>query len=189
MTSVRTRTLLIGVALAIVVGVLGALVGEEQRRLPLFAVALGAALALVPARNALLRAGAFLLGVVTAFLVIAVGLSITMSDFGMAITAAVLVLIVAGIAAATDDVLPMSALLLGVAAMVGAYEFLATNLFEFTAESLTAGSSMLLAAAIGFAITTVLGTLRAEADDASHNAAHPTPRVREDAPATSEIAR
>ena len=189
MTSVPARTLLIGVALAIAVGVLGALVGDEQRRLPLFAVAIGAVLALVPARNALLRAGAFLLGVLIAFAVIAVGLTITLSDFGMVITAAVLVLIVAGIAAATSDILPMSALLLGVAAMVGAYEFVATTLFEFSAESLTAGSTMLLAAAIGFTTTTVLGTLRAEADDAHHNAAHPTPRVRKDAPATSEIAR
>ena len=135
------------------------------------------------------RTRTLLIGVAAASAVTAVSPSIGRLDVSTAVAAAVLVLVVAGIAAATSDISPMSALFLCVAAMVCVTEIAATTSLEYTAESLTAGSTVLLTAALGFVTASVLGSSSAEADDVNNTAAHPTPRVRMDALATSEIAR
>jgi hypothetical protein len=161
MSSVRTRTLVIGVALAVAAFLLadqGDIFGADLPKVALLGAAAGAVLGLVPDRLPVARLGGFLTGFGAAWLGYALRAgSLPDTPMGRAIAAVVVVGLITVVAVATANRLPMWAGFLGAAAMLGAYEttFAATPT-EFVSDSMTAVTTSLLTAAFGFLVTVLL---------------------------------
>jgi hypothetical protein len=190
MSSVRTRTLVAGSALAVTAGVLvdhGAVFGADLPKVALMGAACGAVLGLVPDRSPAARVGAFLTGFLAAWVGYALRAGYLPDiPMGRAIAAVIVVSIVTATATASANRLPMWASFVGVAAMLGAYEaaFAATPT-AFVSESMTAVTTALLAASIGFLVAVFAsGTAAvhesAAADEDHHYYELPAPRAAAD---------
>lgn len=120
------RTLIGGVALALVAAA-AVYVGDALNlglSNPLLGVAAGGVLAFAPGEHKLGRLGGFLIGLVIATLGYGVNAQfLPASSGGVAVTAIITVLLATAVAAASVGRMPLWSLLLGVAAMVGAYEY------------------------------------------------------------------
>lgn len=150
-----TRHLLAGVALAAAAALTAAvagLVGPEVLGVALLGLALGGALALVPAATPARRAGAFALGLVAAwagYLLRAVALPDATSGRVVAVVAVVAICVV--VAVVSGGRLPLWAALLGAGAMAGAYETAyAANPTAVLSTSPAQATAVLVAAGLGF---------------------------------------
>jgi hypothetical protein len=124
----------------------------ELESAALLGIAIGAVLALVPDPSPIAKVGAFLAGVLIAwvgYLVRTAVLPDTTS--GRAVTLALVVALCVALAAVTRNRAPLWAALLGVAALVGAYETTYdVSPPEVMDSSITAMTQILLATAVGF---------------------------------------
>ena len=148
------RTLIAGVSLAVLAALsvlLGEALGLELTHVVLLGLAAGAVVALVDDRSLGERFVAALAGVAISWA--AYGLRagfLPDSDLGRAIDFGLVFLVATGIAVASSGRLPLWALLTGVAAFAGAYEFtFDANPPLFTSESVSALTSVLLAMMLG----------------------------------------
>ncbi|MGZ8736797.1 MAG: hypothetical protein ACXWW7_06500 [Nocardioides sp.] len=180
------RTLLVGGVLAVsafLVVVLSNLFDLELDSVTLLGVAVGAVVALVPDRSPWMRLAGFVAGIVVAwigFFIRAALLPDTAT--GRAVTVGLVVLVCALIAAASMERLPLWSLLVGAAAMSGAYEYTyAAAPPEVATTSVSTVTALLVASAVGFlvvALTASRGdipspaprerTHRQDDDDANH---------------------
>jgi hypothetical protein len=152
------RTLITGGLLAVFAALLaqfGGALGLEEVRSALLGAALGAVLALVPGTDPpIARAAGFLVGFVAAW--VGYGLRAGVlpdTGSGRAIAAFLVIVVLTGICAATMGWLPLWSGLLGVGALAGAYEFaFGIDPTAFTSESVTAATTVLLAASVGFLV-------------------------------------
>lgn len=163
---VRTRTALVGSALALTAGLLadhGAVLGADLPKTALFGAAAGAVLGLVPDRTPAPRALGFLLGFVAAWLGYALRAGYLPDiPLGRAIAAVIVVGLVTLVATATAGRLPLWTGLLGATALLGAYETtFAANPAAFVQESMTAATTVLVTAAFGFLVASLLQALPA----------------------------
>jgi hypothetical protein len=162
MSTVRTRTLVTGSALAVIAAALadsGAVFGADLPKVALLGAAAGAVLGLVPDRSPAARLGAFLAGFAAAWLGYALRAGVLPdTSVGRAIAAVVVVSVVTAVATATANRLPMWAGFLGVAALAGSYEttFAATPT-SFVSDSMTAVTTSVLAVAAGFLLSVLAG--------------------------------
>ena len=162
MSSVRTRTLVTGTALAIAAFLLadhGAIFGADLPKVALLGAAAGAVLGLVPDRLPAARLGGFLTGFAAAWLGYALRAGVLPDiPMGRAIAAVIVVGIITVVAVVTADRLPMWAGFLGSAVLLGSYEttFAATPT-SFVSDSMTAVTTSLLAVALGFLVTVLVG--------------------------------
>jgi hypothetical protein len=165
------RTLVTGGLLAVFTALLaqfGGTLGLEEIRSALLGAAIGAALGLVPGRdNPLARAAAFLVGFVLGLVGYALRAGLLPdTGGGRALAAFLVVILLTGICAATLGWLPLWSGLLGVAAIAGAYEYaFALDPTAFTSESVTAATTVLLAAAVGFLVGAVGAAFTAGEDE------------------------
>lgn len=171
------KTLLVGGVLAVaafLVVVLSNLFDLELESVTLVGVALGAVIALVPDRTPLMRMAGLVAGIVVAwvgFLVRAALLPDTPS--GRAVTVAAVVLLCTVIAAVSAERLALWSLLVGAAAMSGAYEYtFAAAMPEAASTSVTAATALLVTVAVGFLVGALAATRGEE----------PRPAPRERAP-------
>lgn len=150
-----------GVFLAAATGLLvwgGELLGLDLQHLALLGAAIGGAAGLVPDRSPALRAGGLLVGAVAGWLGYALrAATLPDSSGGRAVAAMTVVVICVFAVFLAAGRLPLWAMLLGVAASVGAYEDPYTAApAQFLATSPTALTTVLLAAALGFLATVAL---------------------------------
>lgn len=155
------RTLITGGLLAVFAALLaqfGSALGLEEIRSALLGAALGATLGLVPGRDGSpARAAGFLVG----FLLGLVGYALRAgvlpdTGSGRALAAFLVIAVLTGICAATLGWMPLWAGLVGVAAIAGAYEYaFGLDPTAFTSQSMTAATTVLLAAAVGFLVCSV----------------------------------
>lgn len=152
------RTLITGGLLAVFAALLaqfGGALGLDEIRSALLGAAIGAVLGLVPSADSpVARAVGFIVGFGLAWIGYALRAGVLPdTGSGRAIAAFLVIAVLTGICAATIGWVPMWAGLLGVGAIAGAYE----NAFvhdptAFTSESVTAATTVLLAASIGFLV-------------------------------------
>lgn len=191
MSSVRIRTLVTGTALALAAFLLadqGAIFGADLPKVALLGAAAGAVLGLVPDRLPAARLGGFLTGFAAAWIGYALRAGVLPDiPMGRAIAAVVVVAVITAVAVATANRLPLWAGFLGAATLLGSYEttFAATPT-DFVSDSMTAVTTSLLAAALGFLVT-VLVSPTGVADSAPQrpavvelDAAVPPPRAAAD---------
>ena len=218
MSSVRVRTCAAGAAVAVVAGLLvdhGAVFGSDFLPTALLGLLVGAVLGLVPGRATVGRLGAFGVGVGAAWVGYLLRAGVLPDiPMGRAIAAVVVVSLVTAVATATADRLPLWAGLLGSGVVVGAYEagFTAAP-SDVTSASVVAVTSVVLAAAFGHVVTSLVSSALVTTGAArpsvapSHAADEteslditalgqpvptapvPGPRVTTDAPTTSETSR
>jgi hypothetical protein len=155
------RTLLLGAGLAVAVALLvdhAAQLGPDMTNVALLGAALGAVAGLVPDGTPFTRiAGAFV-GMVLAQVGYGVRAAL-LPDIpaGRAIAAAVVVLALAAIAAATRNRIKLWSLLLGAGAFVGAYETVyVASPTTFVADSFAMATAVSLGAAAGFAVASII---------------------------------
>lgn len=171
MSPVRRRTLAVGGGLAVAAALLadkGSVLGADLPHTALLGAALGAVLALVPDGSVAGRTGAFLGGFLSAWLGYALRAGfLPDAPAGRAVAAVVVVALVTGLAVATDGRAPLWASLVGAAAMLGAYETtFVTTPTGFVADSTTAATTVVLCAALGLLVVTLLdGALGARTAD------------------------
>jgi hypothetical protein len=151
----------LAVVAALIVG-LGQLLGMDLQHVALLGAALGGVLGLVPDRSPAERVGGFLVGFAAAWIGFAIRAAVLPDTAGGRAVAAFLVvllcLLVALGATATPVRLPLWSMLVGVAAIVGAYEETYTDApSQFLSESPTAATTVLLAVSLGYLATSVLG--------------------------------
>ena len=186
MSSVRTRTLLTGAALAVAAFLLadqGALFGSDLPKVALLGAAAGAVLGLVPDRLPAARLGGFLAGFAAAWVGYALRAGfLPDTSMGRALAAVAVVVLVTAVAVGTANRLPMWAGLLGAVTLLGSYEttFAATPT-QFVSDSMTAVTTSLLAAALGFLVTVLLSPLTAGAQAPTESASETTRPVVADA--------
>jgi hypothetical protein len=157
------RSTLLGGALLAVAASLLCLIGEalglDTQHVALLGGAMGGVIGLVPDRSPTMRVIGFVAGLFVAWIGFAVrALYLPDSTSGRALAAFLVVAACLGITAAVGSQIPLWSLLLGAAAMVAVYEEAYTaDSPAFLSESPGAATGVLLAAAIGFLATTVLG--------------------------------
>jgi len=135
----------------------------------LLGLALGSVLGLVPGATPGGRVGGFAAGFIAAWAGYAARAGYLPDiPIGRAIAAFAVVVIITGVAAASNGRAPLWAGLLGVGALVGAYETAFTTMpTAFTTESVTAATTVVLACSLGFLATTLLSTVSVvETEDA-----------------------
>jgi hypothetical protein len=184
MSSVRTRTLVTGAALAVAAFLLadqGDVFGADLPKVALLGAAAGAVLGLVPDRLPAARLGGFLTGFGAAWIGYALRAGFLPDiPMGRAIAAVVVVALITAVAVASANRLPMWAGFLGAATLLGSYEttFAATPT-DFVSDSMTAVTTSLLAAALGFLVTVLVSGIdvHAEAPVERADAAVPDPDV------------
>ncbi len=192
MSSVRTRTLLAGAALAVAAFLLadqGAVFGADLPQVALLGAAAGAVLGLVPDRTAAARLGGFLTGFLAAWMGYALRAGVLPDiPMGRAIAAVAVVALITVVSVATANGLPLWAGFLGAATLLGSYEttFAATPT-SFVSDSMTAVTTSLLAAALGFLVTVLVsevGSVEAAPEKPAvvvlDDAAVPAPRAAAD---------
>ena len=155
------RTLLVGAVLAVVaflVVIVSNWLDLELDSVAMVGIALGAVVALVPDRSALMRLAGFAAGVVLAwigFIVRAAMLPDTAT--GRALSIALVILLCTGVAAATAARVPLWSTLVGAAALSGAYEYtFAAAQPEVATTSVTAVTALLMTAGIGFLLVALV---------------------------------
>jgi hypothetical protein len=195
MSSVRMRTLVTGIALAVAAFLLadqGAIFGADLPKVALMGAAAGAVLGLVNGSLPVARLGGFLTGFAAAWIGYALRAGFLPDiPMGRAIAAVVVVGVITAVAVVSANRLPMWAGFLGAATLLGSYEttFAATPT-QFVSDSMTAVTTSLLAAALGFLVTVLLaesGGRREPAPDSSEpvaTAALPAPRAAADSNVT-----
>ena len=143
--------LLLAVFAALIIG-LGQLFGFDLQHVALLGAALGGVLGLVPHQPPLGKLGGFLLGFVVAWVGFALRAAVLPDSAGGRAVAAFIVVAVIGIVCAISmGRLPLWSALVGAAAIVGAYEETYTNApSQFIQESPGAGTTVLLAVALGY---------------------------------------
>lgn len=176
-----------GIVLAVVAALivaLGQVLGMDLQHVALIGAALGGVLGLVPDRSPGERIAGFLVGFVVAWAGFAVRAAVLPdSASGRAVAAFLVVavcLVVAVAMGATPVRLPLWSMLIGVAAIVGAYEETYTSApSQFLSESPTAATTVLLAVSLGYLATSVLGpqvqASRNRPDPAAHRGAADDP--------------
>ena len=154
---------------ALVIGV-GELLGLDLQHVALLGAALGGVLGLVPHGNGWGKLGGFAVGFVAAWLGFALRAAVLPDSAGGRAVAAFLVVAVIGVACALSvGRMPLWSGLLGAAAIVGAYEETYTNApSQFLHESPAAGTTVLLAVALGYLAASLvpLGNLGAGSNGA-----------------------
>ena len=178
----------IGTLLAVAAGLVvlvGTALELELESVALLGAAMGAVLALVPDRTPLVRLGGFAAGFVVAWVGYVVRAALLPdTSAGRAVAVFVVIALCAVIAAATADRLPLWTLLLGTAALAGAYEFtFAAAPPELMSTSVATATTLLLSLSIGFCAVAILG-LPASAGGHSDDES-PAPAVSDNASATS----
>lgn len=187
--AMRLRILTAGGLLAVTAALLvdhGDRFGLALTHSALLGLALGSVLGLVPGATPGGRVGGFATGFIAAWAGYAARAGYLPDiPLGRAIAAFAVVVIVTAVAAASNGKAPLWAGLLGVGALVGAYETaFSTMPTAFITESVTAATTVALAAALGFLATTVLSTVGVgdvepvESDDIVDRTSAPTPRTR-----------
>jgi hypothetical protein len=143
--------LLLAVFAALIIG-LGQLFGLDLQHVALLGAALGGVVGLVPHQPPLGKLGGFLLGFVVAWIGFAMRAALLPDSAGGRAVAAFIVVAVIGVACAISmGRLPLWSALVGAAAIVGAYEETYTNApSQFLKESPAAGTTVLLAVALGY---------------------------------------
>ncbi len=157
-----TRTLAGGAVLAVfgaLTVALGGLLGLGLDKVALLGVALGAVVALVPDRGPVARILGFLAGGFIAWVAFALRAAVLPdTDAGRAVAVFIALIACVLVAVATMRAVPLWSTLVGAAALVGAYETAYTAApSQFLAESPTAVTTVLLAAAMGHLAATLLG--------------------------------
>lgn len=161
------RSMIAGLTLAVLVALvisLGQLFGWDLEHVALLGGAIGGALGLIPHRFGWGRIAGFLVGFFAAWIGFALRAAfLPDSSNGRAVAAFLVIAICTVVCAVTSGRLPLWSSLLGIAAMVGAYEEIFTNApSQFVAESPEAGTTVLLAAALGYLATSVVHALIAD---------------------------
>jgi len=155
------RTLLVGAVLTVaatLVVLISDLLDLKLESVALLGVALGAVVALVPDRSPLMRLVGFLAGVALAW----VGYLLRAGVFpdstgGRAVTVLLVLGLCVAVAAASMGRIPLWTTFLGAAAMAGAYEYtFAAAMPEVLTTSPSAATSLLMTAAVGFALVSLL---------------------------------
>lgn len=152
------RTLITGGLLASFAALLaqfGGAFGLDEIRSALLGAAVGAVLGLVPGDDSpLARAAGFLVGFGLGWVGYALRAGVLPdTGSGRALAAFLVIAVLTGICAATLGWLPLWSGLLGIAAIAGAYEYaFGLNPTAFTSQSVTAATTVLLAAAVGFLV-------------------------------------
>lgn len=161
--------LLLAVGAALIIG-LGDTLGLGLEHVALLGAALGGVLGLVPGREPLGKLGGFAVGFVVAWLGFALRAAVLPdTSGGRALAAFLVVAVVAVCCAVSGGRVPLWSGLLGAAAIVGAYEETYTNApSEFLRQSPSAGTTVLLAVALGYLATSLVrypepGSVGAEA--------------------------
>lgn len=159
------RTLLVGGVLAVsafLVVVLSNLLDLELDAVALLGVAVGAVVALVADRSPWMRLAGFVAGIVVTWIVYILRAGVLPdTSAGRSIGAGLVILLLTGIALATAGRVPLWSLLLGAAAMAGAYEYtFAAAMPEVMTTSVQAVTALLVASAVGY----LVGALTAEPD-------------------------
>jgi hypothetical protein len=142
---------LLAVFTALIVG-LGQVLGLDLQHVALLGAALGGVLGLVPAGSTSGRLAGFAAGFAAAWLGFALRAGfLPDTSSGRAVAAVIVVLLAALVPAITKGRVPLWSALVGIAAIVGAYETTYTNSPpDFLRESPTAASTVVFAAALGF---------------------------------------
>ena len=155
------RTLLTGGMLALFAALLanfGGVLGLDEIRSALLGAAIGATLGLVPGNDSsYARVVGFVVGFVLAWIGYALRAGVLPdTGSGRGIAAFLVIIILTGICAATMGWMPLWAGLLGISAIAGAYEFaFGLDPTAFTSQSVTAATTVLLAASVGFLVGAV----------------------------------
>lgn len=155
------RSLLAGLVLAVfaalIIG-LGEALGLDLQHVALLGAALGGVLGLVPHQFPLGKLGGFVLGFVVAWIGFALRAAVLPdSATGRAVAAFIVVALVAVACAISAGRVPLWSALLGAAAIAGAYEEIYTNApSQFLKESPAAGTTVLLAVALGYLATSLV---------------------------------
>ncbi len=149
---------LLAVFAALVVG-LGQLLGLDLQHVALLGAALGGILGLVPHRHGWGKVGGFAVGFVVAWLGFALRAAVLPdAASGRAVAAFLVILLCVVASAASRGRLPLWSSLVGVVAIVAAYEESYTNSpSDFLADSPAAATTVLLAAAMGYLAIAILG--------------------------------
>lgn len=131
---------------------LGSALGLETESVALSGAAIGGVVALVPDRTPWLRLAGFAAGFVVAWVGYAVrAAALPDTSVGRAAAVLIVLLVCVTIAALSRGRLPMWTLLLGTAALAGAYEFtFAAAPVEMVATSFDTATTLFLAVAVGF---------------------------------------
>ncbi len=147
----KTTAGLVLLAAPVLVIALSSWIGLELESYVLLGVAVGAVVGLVPDRTPLVRLGGAAAGVIIAWVGYVVRAAVLPdSSAGRAVTFALVLLACVALAAVVNAV-PLWSLLLGVAAVAGAYEYtFAAAPTEVASTSLTAVTALLITAAVGF---------------------------------------
>ena len=151
------RTLLVGGVLAVaafLVVILSNLFDLELDSVALVGIALGAVVALVPDRSPWMRLAAFVAGIVVMWIVYILRAGVLPdTSTGRALGAGLALLLLTAIAAGSANRLPLWTLLVGAAALSGAYEYtFAAAMPEVMTTSVQAVTALLLASAVGFLV-------------------------------------
>lgn len=182
------RTLVTGGLLALFAALLaqfGGALGLDEIRSALLGAALGAVLGLVPAADsAAARAAGFLVGFGLGWAGYALRAGVLPdTGSGRAVAAFLVIAVLTGVCAATLGWLPLWSGLVGVAAIAGAYEFaFGIDPTAFTSQSVTAATTVLLAAAVGFLVGAV-GAAFVGGEENPGSSRDPMPRPRRSEPA------
>ncbi|HET8595890.1 MAG TPA: hypothetical protein VFM07_11630 [Intrasporangium sp.] len=161
----RLASGLVLAAIAALVIALSDVLGLDLQHVALLGAALGGVVGLVPHRPDWGRLAGFGVGFAVAWIGFALRAAVLPdAASGRAVAAFVVVALLAVVAAVSGGRLPLWSGLIGAAAIVGAYEETYTNApSQFVAESPTAATTVLLAAALGYLATTLLPAVRPEA--------------------------
>ncbi|MCA1781265.1 MAG: hypothetical protein ABR500_12100 [Dermatophilaceae bacterium] len=187
------RSLIAGLvlaAIAAVVTALGGVLGFDLQHVALLGGAIGGALGLVPHRYSWGRITGFLVGFVIAWIGYALRAAVLPdSSNGRAVAVFLVIALCALACGLSMDRLPLWSALLGVAAIVGAYEAIYTSApSQFISESPEAATTVLLAVALGYLATSVVhdwladraGTTDGEGDRARHSRSDSPPETSND---------
>ncbi|WP_459970508.1 hypothetical protein [Nocardioides pyridinolyticus] len=148
---------------AVLVVVVSSAFDLELESVALLGAALGAVVALVPDRSPLLRVAGFTAGFVVGWLGYVFRASL-MPDTasGRAVAVGLVVLLCVAVTAATLDRLPLWSVLLGAAAVAGAYEFTyAAAPPELPSTSISTATTLLFNVAVGFLAAAVVAPVQA----------------------------
>lgn len=182
------KSLLAGLLLAVaavVVVWLSSVFGLELESVALLGAALGAVVALVPDRSPVVRLVGFGCGFLAAWIgyLIRAGM-LPDTAGGRAVAVGLVVLLCVGITAASGDRLPLWSVLLGTAALSGAYEFTyAAAPPEVMSTSISTATTLLFNVAVGF----LAAALVAPAASAGAKPVEPGPRPAKNDGATNKL--
>ncbi len=165
------KNLIVGGVLALAAGlivIISSALDLELESAALLGGALGAVVALVPDRSAVVRLGGFAIGLVFAWLGYAIRAAfLPDSSSGRGVAVILTVLLCVAVAAATSDRIPLWPLLLGTAAFAGAYEFTYNEAPpELLSTSVSTATTLLFNVAVGFLAATLVS--RPGASDENH---------------------